>query len=525
MAENRTYDGSRNNKDHPTWGKAGRPLRRMIPPAYSDGVSKPSGKGAPNPRAVSNIVCITCEGAPQHPKLSNYMWAWGQYLDHQLDLTPGGSKKEDELDIRTPANDPNVKNGTIRFNRSRFDPSTGTGKNNPRQQINVNSSYMDSSNVYGASCDRAVLLRRLDGSGKLKSTPSKHGELLPFNTLGLENDQGPKRRDEEPELFFVAGDVRSNEHNVLSCMHTLFVREHNRLCDELAKKRDRHLKKEIADLGRDEAIFQRARRIVSAIEQAITYEAFIPALLGKRALSRYRGYKKNVDATISNIFSTVVYRLGHDMLGSKMLVLPPRRGASPSVLELSDAFWNPEKIKSIGIDGILNGLAKGHMETMDGRTVEDVRTLLFNVHDPEKKNKMLMDLAALNIQRGRDHGIPSYNQCRVACGLRPKKKFEYISRDPETVRRLRKAYKRVDKIDPWVGGLAEDKYKTAIVGQFFFKVLKDQFERLRDGDRFWYEFDPAFSRSDVARIKKTTLGDVIKRNTKINRLQRDVFIV
>lgn len=523
MTKYRSYDGSKNNEKHPNWGKAGEPLRRMIPAAYDDGISTPSGKEGANPRDVSNIVCQIGEDADQHPTLSNYMWAWGQYLDHQLDLSPPAMPVE-RLKLKTPPNDPNLPNAEIPFLRSEYDRSIDP--KSQRQQVNVNSSYMDSSNVYGSSCDRAVLLRRLDGSGKLKSTPSKDGDLLPFNTMGLENDQGPLRKD-DPKKFFVAGDIRSNEHNVLTCMHTLFLREHNRLCDELAAKPDRQLKKEIAAVGSDEAIFQSARRIVGAIEQAITYEEFLPALLGSDALSTYSGYKKNVDATICNVFSTVVYRLGHDMLGSKMLIIPPK--GKKSELELSDAFWKPERIKSIGIDGILNGLAKGHMEKMDGRAVEDVRTLLFNLYVPnsKKKQKKLLDLAALNIQRGRDHGIPYYNDCRVALKLKPKKKFEDISSDSETVERLREAYETVDRIDPWIGGLAEDHHKKAIVGEFFCKVLKDQFQRLRDGDSFWYarEEDSEFTKTEQGKIRKTSLADVIKRNTKITTLQRNVFYV
>jgi len=515
MSESRSYDGRDNNKDHPEWGQAGRPLRRMIPSAYADGISKPK-KGA-NPRRVSTIVCSVNKKTP-HSTLSNYMWAWGQYLDHQLDLTPG---TDDSLDIKTPAGDPYPEPGKISFNRSAFDPSTSTSKKNPRQQINISSSYMDSSNVYGSSFERANLLRRHDGSGKLKTIPSDYGDLLPFNIMKVDNDQGPVRKNDPPHKFFAAGDLRVNEHNVLTCMHTLFVREHNRLCDNLAKKPSRKLKNDIADLGPDEAIYQHARRTVGAIEQAITYEAFLPALLGDGALTKYTGYKKNVDPTICNIFSTVVYRLGHDMLGSKLLIVPPK-GKKESELKLRDAFWKPERIEKDGIDGFLNGLAKWNMEKMDGRTVEDVRTLLFNVFNP--KSKELADLAALNIQRGRDHGIPSYNDCRVALGLKEKKKFEDISSVPETAKRLEKAYKTVDRVDPWVGGLSENHRKDAVVGEFFFKVLKDQFQRLRDGDRFWYENDPALTTSEKAAIKKTTLAQVILRNTEIKTLQDNVFL-
>lgn len=131
MSESRSFDGRDNNKDHPEWGQAGRRLRRMIPSAYADGISIPSGKGRGNSRNISNIVCIQCPNSAEHETLSNYMWAWGQYLDHQLDMSPG-SKEPFIPELKTPANDCDLPNAEIPFTRSAFDRSTGTSKDNPR---------------------------------------------------------------------------------------------------------------------------------------------------------------------------------------------------------------------------------------------------------------------------------------------------------------------------------------------------------------------------------------------------------
>jgi hypothetical protein len=135
-----------------------------------------------------------------------------------------------------------------------------------------------------------------------------------------------------------------------------------------------------------------------------------------------------------------------------------------------------------------------------------------------------MDLAALNIQRGRDHGLPSYNDAREDFGLERKSSFEEISSNAETVARLSEAYESVNDIDIWVGGLAEDAYQRSMLGELFHKVCKLQFEALRDGDRFWYK--NIYSKVEAAELEKTRFIDVIRRNTLIrNEIQDNVFQV
>lgn len=530
VPEQRTFDGSGNNIANPTWGQAGISLIRDTPNgsltiAYADGISK-LRKG-PNPRAISNEVCKEDDRRPDpHPRLSSFMWAWGQFVDHEIDLSPeqtGDGDPHETESFRTPDDDPVDRAAEIHFARSRFSAGTGV-KGKPREQFNVLSAYVDGANVYGASPQRALALRALDGTGKLRVSPGKHGDLLPFNTMGLSNPQGPLRRDDAPHKFFIAGDLRVNEHGVLICMHTLFVREHNRICDELAARPDSRLLGEIRALGRDEAVYRRARRHVIAIEQVITYEEFLPALLGPRFIPPYKpgkSYDPKVNASIANVFSTAAYRLGHDMLNSQLPLASPYDGEPLRSIRLDQAYWKPELIQRRGIDTFLAGLAQTNMEAINGQTVEDVRSNLFNVH-PKLPN-MLLDLAALNIQRGRDHGLPDYNQCRADYGLRKVRKFEDITSNSDRIARLKRAYKNVNDIDPWVGGLCEDPHNRAIVGELFHAILVDQFTRLRDGDRFWYECDPGLSKAEIRKLKRIRLSDVIKRNTLITGIQKDVF--
>ena len=149
--------------------------------------------------------------------------------------------------------------------------------------------------------------------------------------------------------------------------------------------------------------------------------------------------------------------------------------------------------------------------------VDDVRNFLFG--DPGEGG---FDLASLNIQRGRDHGVPGYNDARQALGLPRVESFADISSDQDIQRRMASVYDSVDDIDLWVGGLAEDQLPGAMVGQLISRLVKRQFEVLRDGDRFWYQNH--LNDEERRMVDNTTLADIIRRNTTIDsEIPDDVF--
>jgi hypothetical protein len=389
------------------------------------------------------------------------------------------------------------------FNRSAYDTSTGTGTDNPRQQVNQVTAWIDASNVYGSDRKRAKALRTNDGTGRLKT--SEHN-LLPFNIERLANAGG-----DSPDLF-LAGDIRANEQVGLTALHTLFVRGHNRLASEIANLHP--------DLSGDE-IYERARRIVGAQMQAITYNEYLPVILGHRALAPYRGYSPDVDASITNVFSSALYRYGHSALSATLLRLNGHGEEIPQGhLQLRDAFFSPHRITGEGgIAPLLRGFAAQACEQVDVFLVDDVRNFMFG--EPGSGG---LDLAALNIQRGRDHGLPSYNESREGFGLQPALAFSDITTNPDLQERLANAYADVEDIDVWVGALAEDHLPGAMVGELMFFAVKEQFEALRDGDRFWYE--RILSPRELQEVKRTRLADIIQRNTSIgDEIGKDVFRV
>jgi peroxidase len=503
----RSIDGSGNNLRDPLMGATFTELLRLVFSDYADGISEIPEAGRPSPRLISNIV-NSQEGLIPNPlNASGYLWQWGQFVDHDIDLT-GGVNPEEPADIPVPAGDPffdpfDTGTQVIAFNRSVFDTSTGTGIGNPRQQINGITAWIDASNVYGSEIERAIALRANDGTGKLNTSA---GDLLPFNTEGFPNAGG-----DDPSLF-LAGDIRSNEQVGLTSMHTLFVREHNRYVEGLAEGRP--------GLSGDE-LYERGRRFVGALMQAITYNEFLPELLGEGSLSPYKGYNPNVNASITNIFSTAAYRLGHSMLSPELLRLDQSLNVIPEGnLPLRDAFFTPETVTDEGgIDPILRGLAKEISQKVDPFVVDDIRNFLFG---PPGAGGF--DLASLNIQRGRDHGLPKYNDVREQMGLSRVQSFQDINSDPDIQMRLEDAYGNVDNIDLWPGGLSEDPVPGSHLGELFHLIVKIQFEALRDGDRFWYERN--LNGAELQEVQATRLSDVIRRNTGIGfELQDDVFQV
>lgn len=502
-----SIDGSGNNRRDPEIGAAGTALFRLAEPDYSDGMSSMAGSEREGARWVSNAVhAQDARNIPNRLGASDYLWQWGQFLDHDIDLTEGADPAE-PINIAVPTGDPmfdpkSTGTAEVGFNRSIYVPGSGSAEDDPREQVNEITAWIDASNVYGSDLERAAELRTNDGTGRLKVS---QGNLLPFNENGLPNAGGSS-----PELF-LAGDVRANEQAALTAMHTLFVREHNRLARNIQRWNP---------WMRGELIYQLARKLVIAEMQVITYREFLPALLGPGALRRYRGYNPSIDASISNEFSTASYRFGHSALSPTLLRLDKNgKEIEQGHLPLRGAFFNPRRILDEGgIEPLLRGLAAQKCQAVDVFVVDDVRNFLFG---PPGSGGF--DLASLNIQRGRDHGIPGYNDMRETLGLGRVTSFEEISSDPEIQERLASIYEDVNAVDMWTGGLAEDPLPRSHVGELNQTVLVEQFEALRAGDRFWYERQ--FSRTTRRWLERTKLSDIIHRNTKIHRreLPRNVF--
>ncbi len=494
IAEDRSFDGTGNNLLHNEWGSAGTNFERMAPVDYADQVSLPNIAGRPDPRSVSVALFRQEESRPNARKLSGYVYAFGQLLSHDMQQSMVG--QDENIPFRIPSNDDIFFPGqVVRLTRSLFDIETGTGPDNPRQQINFSTAFIDASPIYGANDRIASIIRGGPANpvAKLRTSNDINGDgqnLLPRNAFGP-----------DPDADFVAGDSRVNDNAVLTSLQILFMREHNRLVDELTVDHP---------TWNQEELYQRARKVVGAQFQVITYNEFLPALLGPHAPRLTGNYDPELNPTVFNEFPTVFLRIGHSMLTDSFLRIENDGQPAPEgPILLEDAFFNPAAVTtSRDVDLFLKGLTVETQEETDLQLSFAMR---------------LAFLGAIDIQRGRDHGLPDYNSMREAYHLPRVTSFDQMTPDEEIQQALEDVYGDVDSIDSFVGALLEEHLPGASVGPLVAAGYVAQFDRLRDGDRFWYENDPDFSFEELAILRQTKLPDIILRNTGVRNISDNVF--
>ena len=512
-----SYNGSGNNVSNPEWGSSMSHLERLTSNGYADSISSPAGATRPNPREISNVIFDQTSSIPNERLVSDFGWAFGQFIDH--DVTFVDDHHSETVDIPVPTGDPffdPFSTGTevIPMKRSVYDTTTGTSTSNPRMHTNFITSWIDASNVYGSDSVRAMWLRSFS-DGKLKTSAN---DFLPFNTTTGEladpiDPSSPFMFNENPMItkFFVAGDVRANEQPILTALHTLFMREHNRICDELITQHPG---------WNDEQLYQKARRMVSAKVQAIAFYEWLPAL--GITYDDFTAYDDQLNPNIMNVFSAAAFRLGHTLINSELKRLNEDGDTiSYGNINLKDAFFNPHVlINEDGMEPYFRGMVTQPQQNFDTKVISDLRNFLFG---PPGAGGL--DLVSININRGRERGLVDYNTIRTDMGLTANATFSDITSDVNLQNLLQSVYGTVDDIDPWVGFLAEDHEQDMIMGEAVHSILHHQFHALRDGDRYYFENDPSLTASEISDLKNTKLSHIILDNTSIEDIQANVFFV
>lgn len=334
-----------------------------------------------------------------------------------------------------------------------------------------------------------------------------------------------------------------NEQAALAAMHTLWVREHNKIATGL-RNLNRHWD--------GERIYQETRKIVGALVQQITYEEWLPIAIGRDALSPYRGYRRNVNSGISNAYATAAFRLGHSLIRPKFEYLKSNFQPFPfSPIPLNGLFFNNTESQVNGIDGWMIGMLANVSQEMDN---EMAIGLTNNLFERPNVDRVGLNLAALNMQRGREHGLPFYSAFLAECqrrfpGLYPVDVSDVTSFDqirvlfpPQVFESIKSVYnnkpQNTDLFPAGIGEIPTNRefgrprrrfqddgvLPDPILGPTFTCLLIDQFERARDGDRFFYRRRIHFSRRQRRSIYSRKFSDIICNNINIVSVPKQAFL-
>lgn len=574
-----SLDGTGNNPSNPNQGAVNTVYRRAAAAHYLDGLS--AMIEGPNARYISNrIFEDSAQNLFSETGVTQWAYNWGQFVDHTIGLRESSTEA---MNVTFDVNDAleQFANDGDTLHATRTAAMPGTGESIQREQINTVSSYIDGWAIYGGSDQRLEWLREGPVDGDMSNNGAKllmtDGGFLPRANERGDAESAPVMErsgrlmfaPDADEQVIIAGDMRANENIALTTVQTLFAREHNRIVDKLPEDWSEQDK------------FDTARQLVIATQQYITYEEFLPAL-GVH-LTPARRYKRNVDASVTNEFATVGFR-AHSMIHGEIEVAVDADEYDDGQLELFDAmgieiehgdqevelaiplnvaFHNPQLVTSLGLEPLLSGLGGEPQYRNDEQIDNQLRSVMFQIPVREGSDAhgcldgptlnecfaLVTDLGLLDIMRGRDHGMPFYNELRKAYGLTRIDSFSDLTgeqseafpesdslvdtidplNDPDILdfvelrdaegqllelgsdaadaeaivgvrrttlaARLKALYGDINKVDAFVGMVSEPHLSGSDLGELQHAIWKQQFEALRDGDRYFYEWNKSLKKS------------------------------
>ncbi|XP_048733941.2 dual oxidase 2-like isoform X2 [Ostrea edulis] len=568
-------DGFFNNLNHPDWGAVDDILIRKSPPDYQDGVYEPAGQDRPNPFHISDTAHSGESGLPsQRGRTAMLVFFGQQIVEEILDVQRPGCPRE-FFNIPVPKdhrfNPNNLDNLQMPLQRSRFNQRTGQTAGNPRQQLNEITPFIDGTLFYGPGKAWTDAIREFKHGYLKVRDPNTYDDIksqFPANNdirLPFANPPPPADHFLKPvSRFFRLGNPRGFENPFLLTFGVIWFRWHNFIAKKLAEEN-------VAWRGNDERLFEEARRRVIAHYQKIvmydwlprwlhidtTLEKFfeIPSYLrdpSENCTGRFcafNGYDSEIHPGISQEFQTAAMRFGHTLVTPGIWIRGPTTGNQTRMahqmdcnwknlpigipnqphrvhaIRLCNAYWNSREPVDNMLDDIIRGLSSTLAEKEDHIVVPDLREHLFGPLEFSRR-----DLVAINIQRGREHGLTDFNSVRKAFGLDAVDWSNLTTnRDIRpAVENLRNLYNNASNpnLDLFVGGLLETTDDGP--GPLFRSILLDQFMRIRHGDRFWFENkgNGYFNDDEIQDIMNVTLHSIILNVTNVteNDIQEDVFI-
>ncbi|CAG8465360.1 9912_t:CDS:10 [Acaulospora morrowiae] len=514
----RAFDGSDNNPDNPSAAKAGNYFLRNITElnfnkqnntpinSLTDVTDYLSGRNItsvrctdpvpsglyPLPRCISNILCSYNLSDYDTQKKSSYrsfrstshfVTFFGEFVS--FDLISSKASLPNYTYVYIPADDSSYNlNNTLGQTGKTFLPANRSDLNNGTNPLysgyNLVTPFLDLNNIYGSSKDQQASLRE-NVMGKLKVSTVDESPYPPKNGGGA----------------FVWGAVSTRSPSIFTlAIQTIWIREHNRMCEILYKQHPE---------WSDDDLFQEARRWNIAYYQKVVTEEYLGIILG-HPLPAYQSYDKNIKPGIDTFFATVAFRYGHSELSDNYQIQNeiPEIVATVPFRQLNKT----DLLTTFGVETVLRSMALQRQEEVDIFLASATK----NVISSEPNT---YDLAAFDIIRSRERGIPFYNVVRQSFGIPKANSFSDISSNPLVQSNLARVYSSVDQVEAWVGILSEDHLEGSNFGRTLSASFETQFSNVRDTDIFWWENPKSptpFNDADKAILRNTTFRDIIMRN-------------
>jgi Animal haem peroxidase len=497
----RTADGRGNDLTHAAMGSVGALFGRNVPVTET----APKDVLTPNPRAVS-LDLLTRQRFLPATTLNVLAAAWLQFEVHDW-FSHGPNEPNDPWLVDLDPSDPWPQHP---MQIQRTHPSAPTTDGKPPTFANTESHWWDASQVYGSTLEFQHRLRTHHG-GKLRLSAQGN---VPF----------------DPSTMRELAGVNGNWWLGLAVFHTVFMREHNAICDHLAAAHP--------DWDDDE-LFEHARLVNAALIAKIHTVEWTTALLGSPTL--HSAMRANWWGLLGERFSR---RFGRLSKSEEVSGIPGSEtwlhGAPYAMTEEFVAVYRMHPL--IPDDFSLRSATDNHEianhtfpeiagththEVLDAVAMADL-IYSFATENPgaivlhnfpkhlqqfAKPDGSVLDLAATDILRSRERGVPRYNEFRRSFHLAPARRFEDFSEDPTVVADLRRIYDHPDDVDLMIGLYAEAPPKGFAFSDTAFRVFVLMASRRLKSDRFYtYDYRPeVYSAEGLAWIADNTMGTVLAR--------------
>jgi hypothetical protein len=502
----RTVDGTFNDLEYPSMGGAGTRFGRNVPVE----LTYPENEWAlfrPNPRTVSRELLTRHEFQPA-TSINLLAAAWLQFMIRDW-FSHGKSEKENPWELELEEDDPWTQERPMRVMRTRRDPTRSPDDTSPPTYLNTQSHWWDGSQIYGADAQTQQSVRSGE-DGKLIVGPDR---LPPKESIAAAS--------EEPG-FWIG----------LALLQTVFMLEHNAICDRLR-----------ADYPSwsDDDLFDRARLVNAALLAKIHTVEWTTAILGHPTMQI--GMRANWWGVAGERVHKLLGRVGQsEVLGGIPGSVKDHFGVPYSLTEEFVAVYRMHPLIPDDIDfRSATGGARVQERTfreVAGPNVPEVLGEIeladlfysFGIAYPgaislhnyprllqeyERPDGVLMDLAATDILRSRELGVPRYNAFRKLLHMPPVESFEDLTDDPEWVEELRRVYDgEIDRVDLMVGLYAEPKPEGFGFSDTAFRIFILMASRRLNSDRFFTtDYTPrVYTKAGLDWIDDNDMSSVLLRH-------------